>query len=1149
MPLFHDVSISAASGQCTYRGRKGACFSLPCAILVAVLAAPSSLAANDAFDLRRLSIDQRLSSGSVQAVIQDRQGFLWIGTRNGLNLYDGYSFTVFRSRSAEAGSLSDNFISALYEDRAGRLWVGTFSGLNRLDRDELSFKHILNDPDDPASLVHPHVTALAEDADGHLWIGTRAGLDRLDPATGELEHFRGLDNDDINALHVDRRGLLWIATHGGLYRHDPRDDDAAAFLPYRHAPGDPESLADEVVWAIHEDPAGSLWIGTAEGLRRLPPSSRTRDAPAALERFEIAPPDEAALDIRTIFYDEKGRLWLGTEFDGLYIFDPATSQTHHHRHDPDDLQSLSSNRVTVLVEDAAGILWVGTNGGGVNKIVRDIAGFAHERQDPGDRDGEGDGDEAGDGEEAGEPINDQIRALTTDAQGFLWVGTEGGVFRFDPQILQTTHYRHDPRDPASLGSDRVLAILEDGRGRIWLGTKDAGLDRLERTADGDERFIHYRHDPDDLTSLPHDTVTVLYEDHTSALWVGTYTGLGLYEETRNAWRRFEHDPRDATSLSNNLVTAIHEDRDEDLWIGTYVGLNRLDRERGVIEHYLRAGSGSGGLSDSRIWALDHDDRDRLYVGTSGGLNVYDPQTESFVHHPASTPERDLIHGIAVDERGKVWLASSGGLSEFDPTSGAFVEYGPEDGLPSVAYHPGASHQSASGEIFFGGDDGFTHFFPKRVQKSSRQPPIELTGFRKFNNPVSFGRLPADLESISLSYKDNFITFEFAALDFQEPDKNRFRYQLENFHPQEDWVDSGTRHEATFTNLGGGDYVFRVKGASSTGVWNLEGLAIPVHVEPPFWQTLWFKLSSVLMISVLVLTTYQIRTRGIQDRNRQLQGKNIILNREIERRKAIEEEHQRVITELETKNAEMERFTYTVSHDLKSPLFTIQGFLGMLEKDARDGNIEQMQRDMAQIRGAAGKMRTLLEELLELSRIGRIQNELQEVDLGDIAREAVELVGGQIAEAGVEVRIDPELPTIGADRPRILEVYQNLVDNAVKFMGDRPEPRIEIGQRRPDTASTWQERDNLKEDDDEKHPGTTSHDETVFFVRDNGAGIDPRYHDKIFGLFERLDSETDGTGVGLALVKRVIEVHGGQIWVESGGRGQGCTMCFTLAEKG
>ncbi len=372
----------------------------------------------------------------------------------------------------------------------------------------------------------------------------------------------------------------------------------------------------------------------------------------------------------------------------------------------------------------------------------------------------------------------------------------------------------------------------------------------------------------------------------------------------------------------------------------------------------------------------------------------------------------------------------------------------------------------------------------------------------------------DAREIELDHRDYFFDLEFAALDYAAPAKNRYRYKLEGF--DDDWVDIGHRRRVTFTNLDPGRYLLRVRGSNNDGVWNEDGAALRIHVAPPPWATWWAWTLYVLAIAGLA-------GGFVHSQRREVARERAIARREraqAEERARLLGEREELIAELEDKNAELESFNYTVSHDLKNPLITIKNFLGLLRKDLAAGNEKRLEHDLERIGAAADRMYALLNELLELSRVGRQRSPFEEVDLSTVAREALAQIDGQVDQRSAKVEI-ARLPVVVGDRLRLLQLYQNLIANGVKYMGDQSSPRVEVGVRgAPDR---------------------------VLYVRDNGIGIDPAYHQKVFGLFERLDAADEGTGIGLALVKRIVEMHGGRVWVESEGLGQGSTFCFTLGE--
>ncbi len=1055
-----------------------------------------------------LSSEQGLSQGTITAILQDQRGFLWVGTQEGLNRYDGYTFSHFHHRSFDPTSVASSSIRCLLEDRWGNLWIGTLGGgLDRFDPGTETFSHYRHSPDDLQSLSQDDVRSLAQDRDGNIWIATlEGGLNRMDAVTGAFEFFRheprdptSLSSDQLSEVLVTQGGEIWVATRGnGLNR---LDHDTGTFVRFTHDPENPRSLSEDQLTELLEDSAGRLWVGTqGMGLNRFDPQT------GVFRRYSHDPGDSRSLShdrVLGLYQDSAGRLWVGTAF-GLSLFEPETDTFVSFHNDPSDPRSLVHDMVSAIRESRSGVVWVGTWGRGLSRWNAGSDFFAHHRHQPA---------------RPGSLVSNQVWAIAEDADRVLWVGTDNGLDRRDAADGGFRHYRYAPDSADGLDARLVLA-LHAGRKALWIGTDGGGLQRLDR---GGSSFVRYRHDPEDPGSLSEDRVWSVLESRNGTVWVGTM-GAGLNRLAPGA-RSFEvfragteAHPGTLGGLSHDSISALAEDPRGALWVGTYGGgLNRLEpgSERFVAYHHNPDDPET--LSDDRIGSLWIDPRGDLWIGTtSSGLNRFDRATERFRHWTEvdGLPANGVL-GIEGDRQGRIWLGTNRGLVRFDPRTEEFVAFDVRDGLQSNEFNSGAHASGAGGMLYFGGANGFNEFLPENIRFNEHLPPVVFTAFKKYNRPVTLTRPIGMLDALDLSYRDDVISFEFAALDDRDPTANRYSYLLEGF--DQDWVDLGTKRDVTFTNLDPGSYTLRVRGSNNDGVWDESGSSIHLHIKPPLWQVWWVRTLAVAAGIVLLALAVWGRLRRTEAQNRRLRL-------ELEQRRQIATEREALIADLEASHSEMEQFTYTVSHDLKSPLVTIKGFLGLVEKDAARGDLDRVRQAVGRVGFAVETMSKLLSDLLEVSRAGRVPDQPEDISLSELAHHAAELVRGRAFERRVEITIPTDLPRVRVDRRRGLTVLQNLLDNAIKFAGGDAGPTVEVGGREEGSA-------------------------VVCWVRDNGIGIDPRYHERVFGLFERLDARSEGTGVGLALAKRIIETRGGRIWVESRGEGTGTTFFFTLPRGG
>lgn len=788
-----------------------------------------------------LTVDQGLSQNSGRAMLQDSSGFLWIGTQDGLNKYDGYDFEIFSHDPSDPQSLSDNFVLCLLEDRNGMIWVGTNGGgLNRMDPQTGRFTRFRAGDGDPQSLSSDLVQVLMVDRSGEFWIGTAAGLNRWNPDRADFDHLLmdlgGHGPANVASLCEDRKGRFWVGTlGGGLLLLDRQTGDFQQFVPQA---GEANSLPAGTVTAILEDRNGQLWMGTAQGhVVRFDGE----------EKFELVNPEmgvQVQIENRTIndiFEDSTGQLWISLLGSGLISKEPQSQRWIQYINDPMNPESLSNDFVFSTIEDLSGVLWVGTGGGGLTKIDRRKRKFPLFRREPGSR--------------AGEPSN-FVWAIEEDVDrpgAVYWIGTQGaGLQRFERQTGVFTEIGCDPDTLARPSDDTILDICcarHESRGTIWMATQGSGLIGYDEDLGRCSQFIS---DPDDPQSLSSNFVRSIFEDDQGILWLGT-TGGGVnrFDPNTQTVRRYAYDHDDPNTLSNNVVFHIFEDRLGFLWVGTQAGLNRFDRETETFKRFLHDPRDLNSLSNNRVrviyempGASASGGEVPLWVGTDLGLNRLDRQTLEFkVYTIKNGLPNNVIYGILADEAGRLWISTNRGLSTFDPRSETFRNFDHDDGLQSNEFNTGAFCATQAGEMVFGGVNGFNFFDPMKIKDNPFVPPVVLTEFRVFNEtiPLLRQRAPGESEGLGsgwkelvLSHTDNVFSFEFAALDFTNPQKNKYAYRLEGF--QDAWVECGGRRTATYTNLDPGRYVFQVKGSNSDGVWNPEPTSVAIVVTPPFWRT-------------------------------------------------------------------------------------------------------------------------------------------------------------------------------------------------------------------------------------------------------------------------------------------------------------------------
>jgi len=827
------------------------------------------------YKFQKVDFAEQLPQVTVTAMIQNRQGFMWFATNGGLVKYDGYRTRVYSYIPGNLDGISSNSINSLYEDEEGFLWIGLVGGgLDRFDPVTERFIHFNARANAEYNFGSNYVWAICGDRNGDLWIGTYLGgfshvkLDRdthkkLDAKFTRYYHDprnpNSLSSDIVIAIHSDQKGHIWLGTENGLNNFDP---DTKTFTRFFSDPENSKSLSSNRISCMYEDSSGSIWVGTRDrGLNRFENSGSSLSE-VTFTRFSGGPRDPSGLSddfILCIFEDSRKNIWIGTARGGLNKFDRKNQKFISFKHDPFNKHSLSGNQVLSICEDKIGNLWFGMGQDGVCKLNLNSSNFVNLSL----------------GSREKRDMSNSIFSLYEDKSNCLWVGNDYGyVFKF--QLDESERSADYIREPISVESIKISkysirAIHEDSRGSLWIGTRGEGLFRIAGGSIKKGYYTNYRYDSSDPSSLGSDHLYDILEDQLGNIWIATgERGISLLtpeNREKGVFLRKTNISNDPFSLSHNYVRTLYEDSQGTIWVGTNSGgLNRYDRRNDQFIRYTYSNANPGSISSNCVQAILEDHAGALWVGTAdAGFNKFDRKSGSFTRYTRDDGLPDnTIYGLLEDNQNNLWISTNKGLSKFNPLTGFFVNFSQHDGIQDNEFNTAACFKNTSnGQLYFGGINGITTFFPDTLKQNTFVPPIQITSFTVLNKKFEH-TLPENNSEVSLSYKDYMFTFEFVALDFTNPLRNKYAYKLEGF--DENWIESDwSRRIATFTNIPPGRYVFRVKGSNNHGIWNEEGIAVHIVIKPPFWQTWWFRILVILLIAFAILAVHKKRMQNLNIR--------------------------------------------------------------------------------------------------------------------------------------------------------------------------------------------------------------------------------------------------------------------------------------------
>ncbi len=1029
----------------------------------------------------QLTPDDGLSSSNVTAIIQDHRGFIWAGTSDGLNRYDGFKFVVYKNVPRDSSSLSDNVIQTFFEDHNKNLFIGTEDGLSLYDREKDCFLNYMHDNSSPLKGLVCTVMKISEDSSGNFWLATNSGLiyfDRIKNKAVQFTHDpknpQSLSNDNVEAVLIDENGRLWITTHKGLDEYLP---ESHSFKHFDRTNCNID-ISDVVLGDMKEDWEGNIWLGSRDGLYCLKNNPGDNIAVMKHFRHDIKDPSSLAIDqVTSLFVDDSENIWVGTENGGLDLFNKADQSFWHYRTDDYDLQSISNESIVSIFQDKAGNLWVGTFAGGINIALKNRDAIIKYQRQP------------------GAPFSLSHNSVTSFIQGpkgEIWVGTDGGGFDlFNDKI---SRFKRFNMDNSSLGSNSVLCIKEDSKNRIWLGTWAGGLVHFDEKTGSFNSFTTKN------SLIQDDNIYAIEEGFDDDLWLGTFEH-GLVHYQLKSGKFTAYTPLNS-GVGNEMVVKILKYSGRRLLIGTTENFQIYSPENNSFTTYISNPINKNSLSYPRITDILPVNDTCIWIGTPDGLNQLNPETGIFKRFfdkdglPSS-----FIKSLILDNSGELWVTSTKGICRFDLRNGKFKNFTKADGLQSNEFNERSILKTATGALLMGGNKGFNIIYPEKIAENKTVPDVLITDLKIFNKSAKPGAKNSPLiqnitetKSITLSYKQSVLTFSFAVMDFSAPGKNKYAYMMENFDG--DWIfTNNSTGEATYTNLSPGNYVFRVKGSNNDGLWNQVGTSLRITILPPWWSTWWFRII-ILFLIILSFTAIMFL------RVRQLKKQKLLLEKSV----AIK------TSELHELNASKDKFFSIIAHDLKHPFSTLIGFSQML-KDEYDSESPEKIREFADIiNTSAVQTFRLLENLLEWanSQRGKINFKYEHLNLNAILTEELLTLNEIANNKKIELKNSvPEKLTVFADKNMVKTILRNLVSNAIKF--SYRNGQIEI-------------------------KAATHDHEVEIVVSDNGIGMTKETIAALFRLDANLSTpgtENEyGTGLGLLLCKDFVEKQHGKLLVDS-----------------
>ncbi|MEQ9289614.1 MAG: two-component regulator propeller domain-containing protein [Cyclobacteriaceae bacterium] len=1062
--------------------------------LLLIFCTQGTLGQNPKISFQHLTVEDGLSQNGVMSIYRDKQGFMWFGTRDGLNRYDGYDFHVYRNLPYDTLSISNNFIHTIQQDHRGNLWIGTNRGASKFDVKLQTFRQYFFRPIENRNFSTNAVHSILAQKDGTVWFGTSSGLfsyhadiDKMVPYyfTDRGRHEKEVE---VRALSLDDQGKLWIGTtYSGLFMVDPKKNETRH---YQNIPTDKASLADDYIHCITTDGRGNLWIGhDTGGLSYFDIEQKE----FTNYQFDVADNNSLSNNrVRAISIDVNGNLWIGT-YEGLNYFDLSRQKFIRYFHSGNRVNSLSNNSIRSIYIDENKVIWIGSYFGGVNIIDPHYKNFIHYKNNDLDE----------------KSLSfDVVGPFEEDNKGNVWVGTEGGGLNyFNREDNTFIKYKPNPNRSDWISSHTIKSLVLDHQGGVWIGTHQKGLDFLDAEK---QKFKNFNSKSD--MPINANNVEALFEDSRHNLWIGSNGGVNVLNKDRTEMEAFGVSGDARHSLTDERIKSFFEDRSGNVWVGTNGGgINVFNSDKRIIKRYLHNPGDSTSLSSNRVLCFLEDKKGMIWMGTyGGGLNVFDPNTETFESFRVEDGLiNDIVYGVLQDDVGFLWISTPEGLSKFDPIHRVFTNFGRDEGLPVTEFNIYSYMQTREGEMFFGGLNGFMILRPNRIDINRSIPPVVITGLKLFNKEVGIrepdGILKEHIsktDQLIFNYDQSNFTLEFVSLNYTVPSKNQYAYKLEGF--DKGWSFVGTQRWATYTNINPGKYVFKVKASNNDGVWNEEGRAVEIIMLPPPWKTWWAFLIYFLMVAGALITIRHF----------------LIFKLRLEHKLELERLSKEKIQELTKMKL---RFFTNISHEFRTPLSLIHGPVEeMLSSEDLSKSVSQ---NLKLVKRNVRHLLRLVNQLMDFRKLENDKLDLSVLE-GNIVAYIQEIISSfsghaKLKKISLELVCHEDSIVLFFDRDKIEKILCNLLSNAFKFCSERGEIRVEISK-------------NVIEKPDEM-ASLVAEEYVEIKVKDTGKGISQDQLKSIFEPFYQVKNSNNvnpGTGIGLAVTKGLVKLHKGYINIAS-----------------